>query len=66
MGGILVIEFKASECGWVFVGCNLWSMGEFQILVPELDCLWSWFKNSIIFKSFRFLIYLIRLDGFPP
>ena len=55
-GGIL--------CGWVVVvvvGCGLCSVEEFQNLVPELVCLGSWFQNLIILKSFKFLIFLIRL-----
>ena len=73
--GILVVECKVLECGWVVVvvvGCGLCSVEEFQNLVPEFVCLGSWFQNLIILKSFKFLIFLIRLvlpniiRNFPP
>ena len=34
-GGILVVECKVLECGWVVVGWGLCSVEEFQNLVPE-------------------------------
>jgi hypothetical protein len=53
-GGILFIECKVLECGWV-VG-RFWSVicGRVPNLVPELGCLRSWFLISIIIKSFKF------------
>ena len=49
MGGILVVECKFWNVGGLLQVCGLWFVEEFQNLVPELVCLGSCFRNSIIF-----------------
>jgi hypothetical protein len=55
-GGILVIECIFWNVGGLLQVCGLWFVEEFQNLVPEVVCLGSWFRNSIIKKKiFEFL-----------
>ena len=53
MGGILVVECKFWNVGGLLQVCGFWFVEEFQNLVPEFVCLGSWFRNLIIFKSFK-------------
>ncbi len=66
MGGIWVVECKFWNVGGLLQVCGLWFVEEFQNLVPEFVCLGSWFWNLIIFKSFKFSNFLIRVYWFPP
>jgi hypothetical protein len=48
---------------WV-VGCGLWSVDEFQNLVPELVCQGGWFRILTIVKKIGFLNF--KSSWFPP
>jgi hypothetical protein len=55
VGGLLqVCGLWFVVCGLWFVVCGLWFVEEFQNLVPELVCLGSWFRNSIVQKVLSF------------
>jgi hypothetical protein len=54
MCGILVVECKFWNVGGMLQVCGLWFVEEFQNSVLEFVCLGSWFRNLIIFKSFKF------------